>query len=108
MPIRFRRREDGKREYDVFVQDQPRGRWQEAGRVSGLGEPPGWIALGKDADAWTEWKGTRRAAVGDMAAGRTFRTAQQEAAAGTAERHARASEATSGGTAEDDYQAEAG
>jgi hypothetical protein len=108
MRIRFRRREDGKREYDVFVQDQPRGRWQEAGRVSGLGEPPEWIALGKDADAWTEWKSTRRAAVADMVTGRTFRTAREDAAARAAERHARASAVTSGGTAQDDYQAEAG
>ncbi len=108
MRIRFRRHEDGKREYDVLVQDQPRGRWQEAGRVSGLGEPPGWIALGKNADAWTEWKSTRGAAVADMVAGRTFRTAREEAAAGMAERQARASAGTVGGTAEDDYQAEAG
>ena len=107
MRIRFRRREDGEREYDVFVQDQPQARWQEASRVSGLGEPPGWIALGKDADAWTEWERTRRAAVGDMVAGRTFRTAREEAAAGTAERHGRASAVTAGGTAKDDYQAEA-
>ncbi len=51
MRIRYRRRDHGEREYDVLTQGKPRGRWQEAGRVSGLGEPPSWIALGTSAEA---------------------------------------------------------
>jgi len=40
MRITHRRSDDGGREYDVLTQDEPRGRRHEAGRVSGLGQPP--------------------------------------------------------------------
>jgi hypothetical protein len=81
--IRFRRREDYQpedRNYDVRTQDKPRGRWQEAGRVVGLGAPPvQWAALGTEADAWTNWMPTRQAAAEEMLDGHTFRTRQDEA-----------------------------
>jgi len=72
MRITHRRRDDGAREYDVLTQDEPRGRRHEGGRVSGLGQPPSWIALGTAAEAWTAWHAIRRAAKADMLAGHTF------------------------------------
>ena len=78
MRIRYRRRDDGEREYDVLTQDQPRARWQEAGRVTGFGEPPAWAALSTGAPAWTDYRTTRQAAAEDMLAGRTFQSGQIE------------------------------
>lgn len=85
--FRYRQREDSKpgdRHYDVFKQERPRARWEPLGWVMGLsheGGPTSWAGLRDGADAWTEWKTTRQAAAGDMAAGRTFWTRQQEEAA---------------------------
>jgi hypothetical protein len=84
MRIRYKARDDSKpgdRKYNVQVQEKPRGRWQSIGCVMGLSHETrpgtwakaGWAGLRDGAQAWTSWKDTRDAAVGDMVAGRTFK-----------------------------------
>ena len=66
------------RDYDVQVQDKPRGRWLAAGMVSRFSAGT-WAALGTDAFAWTAYRATRGEAVRDMLAGRTFLSPEGDA-----------------------------
>jgi hypothetical protein len=78
--IRFSQQKPGTRDYDVLRQERRGGQWEKVGQVLGFGDAPGgWAALGKDADAWTTYFGTRSAATQEMLAGHTFKTRQLEA-----------------------------
>jgi hypothetical protein len=68
------------RDYEVHVQGAKRQPWRVAGLVSRFGAagPAAWSALGSRADAWTEFKGTRREATEEMLGGHTFKTRQLE------------------------------
>jgi hypothetical protein len=73
------------RDYQVLTQEEKGQRWTERGMVSRYGvtsQPgarPSWSALGKDADAWTNYFGTRAEATQEMLGGHTWKTRQAEA-----------------------------